>query len=203
MNYVDKMMNMLEEGYTFEEITENLYLNYSAAMDVDEVYRIRKKISEKYICNLNDVKLIGSSHTGYTYKDGKLQVRDNPKDYDFGIIGSAVFTKYFHKVKLNDLTNKQKNSYMGNIMNGKLHPKYADKDFLEELETINGNIQNELSVKRHITVCFYLSEYDFINGLVNYSKKLYLAKLKEMEENKSFIETEVKTVIGELEKLEE
>lgn len=53
------------------------------------------------------------------------------------------------------------------------------------------------------TVCFYLSEYDFINGLVGYSKKLYAVKLKEMEENKSFIETEVKTVIGELEKLED
>ena len=26
MNYIDKMMHMLEEGYTFEEITENLYL---------------------------------------------------------------------------------------------------------------------------------------------------------------------------------
>lgn len=196
-------MNMLEDGYTFEEITENLYLNYSAAIDVDEVYRIRKKISEKYECNLNDVKLIGSSHTGYTYKDGKLQVREDPKDYDFGIIESQVFTKYFHKVKLNDMTCRQRNFYMGNIMNGKLHPIYADKDFLEELETINSEIQNELSVKRHITVCFYLSEYDFINGLVGYSKKLYAAKLKELEESKSFIETEVKTAIGQLEKLEE
>ena len=203
MNYIDKMMHMLEEGYTFEEITENLYLNYSAAIDVDEVYRIRKRISEKYGCNLNDVKLIGSSHTGYTYKEGRLQVRDNPKDYDFGIISSEVFTKYFHKVNLNDMSNKKKISYMVNIMNGKLHPLYAGKGFLDELEAINSDIQNELSVKRHITVCFYLSEYDFINGLVGYSKKLYAVKLKEMEENKSFIETEVKTVIGELEKLED
>lgn len=203
MNYIDKMMHMLEKGYTFEEITENLYLNYSAVIDVDEVYHIRKKISEKYGCNLNDVKLIGSSHTGYTYKEGKLQIRDDPKDYDFGIIGSEVFTKYFHKVSLNSMSNRQKNSYMGNIMNGKLHPLYADKDFLNELEVINNGIQNELSVRRHITVCFYLSEYDFIKGLVEYSKKLYLAKLKEMEENRSFIETEVKTVIGELEKLED
>lgn len=203
MNYIDKMMHMLEEGYTFEEITENLYLNYSAAIDVDEVYRIRKRISEKYGCNLNDVKLIGSSHTGYTYKEGRFQVRDDPKDYDFGIISSEVFTKYFHKVNLNDMSNKKKNSYMVNIMNGKLHPLYAGKGFLDELEAINSDIQNELSVKRHITVCFYLSEYDFINGLVGYSKKLYAVKLKEMEENKSFIETEVKTVIGELEKLED
>ena len=203
MNYIDKMMYMLKEGYTFEEITENLYLNYSAAIDVDEVYRIRKKISEKYGCNLNDVKLIGSSHTGYTYKDGKLQIRDNPKDYDFGIIGPEIFIKFFHKVNFDSISNNQKNSYMGNILNGKLHPLYADKYFLEELEAINNDIQNELSVKRHITVCFYLSEYDFINGLVGYSKKLYLAKLKEMEKNRTFIETEIKTVIGELEKLED
>lgn len=202
MNYIDKMMDMLERGYTFEEVTENLYLNYSAAIDVDEVYRIRKKISEKYECNLNDVKLIGSSHTGYTYKDGELQERENPKDYDFGIIGSEIFTKYFHKVKYKNITSKQKNSYIGNVMNGKLHPLYADKDFREELESVNRNIQNELSVKRHITVCFYLSEYDFINGLVDYSKNLYIIKLKELEKQKSYIETEGKTIIGELEKLE-
>jgi len=96
-------MNMLKEGYSFEEITENLYLNYSAAIDIDEVYRIRKKISERYGCNLNDVKLIGSSHTGYTYKEGKLQIRDNPKDYDFEIIGSEIFAKYFHKVNCDAL----------------------------------------------------------------------------------------------------
>ncbi|MDD6734650.1 MAG: hypothetical protein PUE21_08970 [Lachnospiraceae bacterium] len=203
MNYIDKMMNMLKEGYSFEEITENLYLNYSAAIDIDEVYRIRKKISERYGCNLNDVKLIGSSHTGYTYKEGKLQIRDNPKDYDFGIIGSEIFTKYFHKVNCDALSERQKNSYMFNIMNGKLHPLYAGRDFLDELESINSDIQKELSVKRHITVCFYLSEYDFINGLVDYSRSLYAVKLKEMEESNSFIETEIKTVIGEIEKMEE
>ena len=161
MNYIDKMMQMLKEGYSFEEITENLYLNYSAAVDIDEVYRIRKKISEVYGCNLNDVKLIGSSHIGYTYKDGKLQTRENPKDYDFGIISADIFTKYFHQVKLERMSYKKKNSYMGNIMNGKLHPLHANKDFLERLEQINMKIQEDLGVKRHITVCFYLSEQDF------------------------------------------
>ncbi|CUQ23235.1 Uncharacterised protein [Anaerostipes hadrus] len=203
MNYIDKMMYMLKEGYTFEEITENLYLNYSAVVDVDEVYRIRKKISEKYGCNLNDVKLIGSSHTGYTYKNKKLQIRKNPKDYDFGIIGSEIFIKYFHKVKIENITLKNKQSYINNIMKGKLHPKYTDKNFLDELEETNEKIQNELKVKRHITICFYMSEYDFINGLVQYSKQLYGAKLKEMEKESTPIKMEANTVIEQIEKMEE
>lgn len=203
MSYIDKMMYMLKEGYTFEEVTENLYLNYSAAIDVDEVYRIRKKISEKYGCNLNDVKLIGSSHIGYTYKYGKLLVRDDPKDYDFGIIGAEIFAKFFHEVNFNKIKDHNKGLYQLNIMKGKIHPLYADREFLCALEKINNSIQDELSVKRHITICFYLSEYDFINGLVEYSKKLYTTILKEMRKNSFVIKTEVKTVIGELEKLED
>ena len=58
-------------------------------------YTVLEREFRKYGCNLNDVKLIGSSHTGYTYKEGRLQVRDDPKDYDFGIISSEVFTKIF------------------------------------------------------------------------------------------------------------
>lgn len=75
-------------------------MNYSAVIDVDEVYRIRKKISEKYGCNLNDVKLIGSSHTGYTYKEGKLQIRDDPKDYDLELLALKFLQSIFIRLVL-------------------------------------------------------------------------------------------------------
>ena len=69
MDYIENMQNMLSSGYTMIEVAENLYLNYHSVINTDEVYQLRKAIAKKYDCNLNDVKLIGSSHTGYTYKD--------------------------------------------------------------------------------------------------------------------------------------
>lgn len=203
MNYIDKMIQMLKADYSIEEITENLYLNYSAAIDTDEVYKIRKRISCAYGCDLNEVKLIGSSHTGYTYKKGKLQERNDPKDYDFGIISASTFTKQFHEVCIDKIRMEKKNAYIYNILKGKLHPYYANKDYLEKIERINSIIQKELGVKRHITVCFYLSEQDFISGLVEYSEQLYLAKLKEIKESTEYIDTNIGTAINELDKLEE
>ena len=73
-DYIAKMQEMLSEGYSKEEVAENLYLNYHSVTNTDEVYKIRKRIALSYGCNLNDVKLIGSSHTGYTYKDGQLRI---------------------------------------------------------------------------------------------------------------------------------
>ena len=44
-------------------------------------------------------------------------------------------------------------------------------------------IANELDIKRHITVCFYLSEKAFIEGLVNYNHKLYSMVLKRIRDS--------------------
>lgn len=100
MDYIENMQSMLSDGYTMNEVAENLYLNYHSVINIDEVYQLRKAIATKYDCNLNDVKLIGSSHTGYTYKDGKLLKRENPKDYDFAIINADVYIRFFHMIDI-------------------------------------------------------------------------------------------------------
>lgn len=188
-DYIHKFEDLLKQQYTLEQVAENLYLNYQSVFNTDEVYKIRKSISEKYGCSLNDVKLIGSAHTGYTFKNNKIMKRSNPKDYDFGIINTSTFVNFFHKVKINNIRdNEEKKIYTGQILNGKLHPKHADKDFLSEIEYINNQIAEELEISRHITVCFYLSEKAFINGLVSYNKKLYSYKLKEISSEKNKIE---------------
>lgn len=176
-DYIEKMQDMLAHDYSMRQVAENLYLNYHSVINTDEVYRLRKSISIKYKCNLNDVKLIGSAHTGYTYKDKKLQKRDNPEDYDFAIISASVFTEFFHKVNIDEITEKEKKLYVEGILQGKLHPLHADKKFLEKVEKINRNIMKEEKVTKHVSICFYLSEQAFIDGLVNFNTELYTGEL--------------------------
>ena len=184
MDYIEKMQAMLSDGYTMDEVAENLYLNYHSVINTDEVYRLRKAIARKYNCNLNDVKLIGSSHTGYTYKEGKLQKRDNPKDYDFAIINADVFTRFFHMVDVDKIVGDEKKKYIGGILHGKLHPLHAGKDFLMKLEKKNSSIMKDLNISKHVSVCFYLSEKDFIDGLVSYNSELYAGELRRISEQK-------------------
>lgn len=184
MDYIEKMQDMLSEGYSMDEVAENLYLNYHSVINTDEVYRLRKAIAKKYNCNLNDVKLIGSSHTGYTYKEGKLLKRDNPKDYDFAIINADVYTRFFHMVDYDKIVDEHKREYVGGILRGKLHPLHADKEFLNKLEKKNATIMKELEISKHVSICFYLSEKDFLDGLVYYNSELYAGELRRISEKK-------------------
>lgn len=183
-DYIAKMQEMLSEGYSKEEVAENLYLNYHSVTNTDEVYKIRKRIALSYGCNLNDVKLIGSSHTGYTYKDGQLRKQTSPRDYDFAIISADTFVKYFHMIKYDQIRDNDKRMYVRHFTEGKIHPRYADADFRKALENINQKIMQDLNVKRHISVCFYISEKAFINGLVKYNNNLYAGELKRFKGQK-------------------
>lgn len=180
------MQELLSSGYSKTEVAENLYLNYHSIINTDEVYKIRKRIAHDYDCNINDVKLIGSAHTGYTYKEERLQKREHPKDYDFAIINANVFVKYFHKVDIN-----------------KLHPNHANRAFYEEIEKTNQAIMDDLNVTMHISVCFYLSEKAFIDGLVSYNSDLYTGELKRIKEKEPQIDVIEEFGIKEIRKLED
>ena len=203
MDYIENMQNMLSAGYTMVEVAENLYLNYHSVINKDEVYRLRKAIAKKYDCNLNDVKLIGSSHTGYTYKCGKLLKRENPKDYDFAIINADVYIRFFHMVDIDQIEKKEKRMYINGILRGKLHPLHAGKRFLKELEKKNKEIMKEVDVSKHVSVCFYLSEKDFIAGLVKYNSELYTGELRRIsEQNVGIVDIDNFSVMKIVDKLE-
>lgn len=200
MDYIKKLEDLLSKKYSYREIAENLYLNYCSLIDTDEVYRIRKKLSQIFVCNLNDVRLIGSAHTGYSFKNDKLEIRDNPKDYDFAIIDPVVFATYFHKINVSKIEAKNIGNYTKYILQGKIHPLYADSKFLKEIQTMYINISGELGIKRHITVCFYLSEKAFIEGLVMYNHQLYTMMLKKI--NNSVMQELPEMVFKDIPKME-
>lgn len=197
------MQELLTDGYSQDEVAENLYLNYQSVVNTDEVYRIRKRIALDYGCNINDVKLIGSAHTGYTYKEGKLLKREDPKDYDFAIINSDVFVTFFHRIDLDNIPTYHRKFYVGAMLHGKIHPYHADKKFLREIEEINRHIMVELNVKRHISVCFYISEKAFIDGLVSYNSELYTGELKRIRVSEQSVKCISDFGIKEIDKLEE
>lgn len=200
MDYIEKLEDLLSKNYSYREIAENLYLNYCSLIDTDEVYRIRKRLSEIFGCNLNDVRLIGSAHTGYTFKNDKLEIRRNPKDYDFAIIDPVVFSTYFHKIDVSKIDTRNIDNYTRYILEGKIHPLYANPKFLKEIQAMYKNVADELGIKRHITVCFYLSEKAFIEGLVKYNHRLYTMVLKKV--NDSVIKELSEMVFKDIPKME-
>ena len=92
---------------------------------------------------------------------------------------------------------------MGAILNGKLHPNHANKVFYEEIEKINRAIMEDLKVTMHISVCFYLSEKAFIDGLVSYNSDLYTGELKRIKEKEPQIDVIEEFGIKEIRKLED
>lgn len=207
MNYIDKFVELLKSGSNMESASENIYLNYSSVIDNDEVFKIKKQLSLEFRCDINNVKLIGSSHTGFKLvnnrrKGGfKIIDRNNPEDYDFAIINSRVYVDQFNEIKINDIVDSSnKYNCINNICKGKIHPLYANQDYLENVNKICDKIQKKLNVNRHITVCFYLSEKKFIEGLVSFHKDLHSVLLKEIA-NQEKIPDEVNCGIKNLDKL--
>ncbi|WP_238046869.1 hypothetical protein [Faecalibacillus faecis] len=45
----------------------------------------------------------------------------------------------------------------------------------------------ETGVSKHVSICFYLSEKDFIDGLVKYNSELYAGELRRISEQKDRI----------------
>ncbi|MBR8702126.1 MULTISPECIES: hypothetical protein [unclassified Fusobacterium] len=123
---LDKIKLFEKKGISFEEIAENIYLNYSSVKDIDLIYKIKKEISKQFSCGLMQILLIGSSHTGFSKN---FELTDG-KDFDFCIIDYSVFEKILLKVQYNKLSKKKKENFYKNLLNGKLHYHYnKNKDY--------------------------------------------------------------------------
>lgn len=177
--YEKLFFELLEKGYSLEEITENIYLNYNAYDDVDIIYRTKKLISQSYNCPINSIKLIGSAHTGFSVDKFNLLTKQ-PADYDFAIVDAAIFIKFYHKIVFDNLTSWNKKHYVLNFVSGKIHPLYINRETKDEINKINKSIQEKMGLTKHITICFYLSEESFIKNLLLYYNDVYTNYLKQI-----------------------
>lgn len=161
MSYYEKFQSWINEGQSIPQICENLYFNYHSVFSNDEVFKIKKALSKVYNCDIKDIRLTGSAHIGFTYKNNKVEDRENPRDYDFAIINPYVISNELSKISIENV----KDSFSSNFVKGKFHPLHADKGYLDSIKNEMGEIQKELGISKSITVCFYLSEHSFIKSL--------------------------------------
>ncbi|HDI3056377.1 hypothetical protein HYH85_11330 [Clostridium botulinum] len=180
MDLLDKFNELHSKGYSMQNIVENIFLNYNAYTNNDDIYFLKKKISSYFKVELNNVKLIGSSHTGFK----EFRPREQTKDYDFAIIDPFLFREFLLKIKTNQMNMHSMELYVKNLAEGKLHILYSNKEIKTNikmiLEDIKLQIEEEEKIKidKDISVCFYISEKAFINNLTGYFNRVLAASIR-------------------------
>jgi len=171
-SYLNKCLELHNQGQDIKSIIENIYINYSSSEDNDKIYEYKKIISQQFNVSLKDIKLIGSAHTKFSKKSGSLEDRNDPNDYDFAIINTSLFNNYW-SILNNDETEVSKTVYKNdlfydNLKKGKIHPYHLNNN-----GRIYRNIKERLSElnsqkKKKSSICIYAFEDAFINNLCEY-----------------------------------
>jgi len=176
-DYLEKCFQLHEQGKTVEEIIENIYINYASFIDNDKIYEYKKIISDQFNVSLKDIRLIGSSHTYFSKKDGLLKNKEVTNDYDFAIINTSLFNKYW-SIILNDSSQiYNKKIFYKYLSNGKLHPLYLNKN-----STLFKDIKSKISLlnsDKSSSICIYAFENAFIKNLCHYLESDFIDYFKE------------------------
>lgn len=181
MDLLEKFEELHSKGCTIQDIVENIFLNYNAYTNNDDVYYLKKQIAVRYGVELNCVKLIGSSHTGFK----KFEKRTRTKDYDFAIIDPFLFREYLLRVNTSEIKKEDFSLYTNNLARGKLHILYVNNSVKEEIKSELANIklkvkkENKVEIDKDISICFYISEQAFINSLTTYFTMQLASSMRE------------------------
>lgn len=189
-NYLSKCYELHEKGKTNKEIIENIYINYSSIFDNDKIYEYKKIISEEFNVSLKDIKLIGSSHTKFSLKDGGLQEREEVNDFDFAIINSSFFNYCWSIVNndKNQIFSPKAWCFNNALLKGKIHPLYLNKR--ESLYKMIKEKMERVNSEKKSSICIYAYESAFINNLCEYLESDFIDYFR----NKKNTELEVKQV---------
>ncbi|WP_315324359.1 hypothetical protein [Fusobacterium pseudoperiodonticum] len=171
---LEKFNELLEKGEKFENIVENIILNYSSINNNDLIYKIKKEISLKFSVDLMHIHLIGSSHTGFS----KTFVKKEGEDYDFCIIDSKVFQKYLLKVDIKEISKNKLQKFYFNLKNGKIHYHYINVSLKNEIVKIMEEIRISLKIEKEISVCIYISEEAFVKNISSFLEEMWINKEK-------------------------
>lgn len=189
-----KIIELKEQKYSDREIIENIFLNYPSKYQNDIIYKIKKRMSKYFNVPINNIKLIGSAHSGIKIKDKETVFDLDPNDLDFAIIDSGCYCKELLKIKESKSVKfLKRDTFNGNLFIGKLHYAYIKKD--PSRSEFFSSLEKEFGVDKKISICIYISEEFFLSGLETfYSDKLTKYYEKYKEDKKEIPNLEIKEV---------
>lgn len=193
-NLLDIFNSLREEGTDTSSIIQNIFLNYNAYRDNNLIYTLKKAISNEFHIDFNNVKLIGSAHTGFNKKTGSLKSVITPNDFDFAIIDSKLFSDILLSIDFSQVNPEATDCFKNNIIKGKLHILYTSNAVKTD---INNRIQKAISrtgtiVEKKVTICVYPSEEAFLKNQEEYFSRLISSDLKQYSKKSTSINTQLK-----------
>lgn len=202
-DYLTKCFELHEKGKKTIEIIENIYINYGAFDNNDNIYEYKKIIANEFNIALKDIKLIGSSHTSFSKKEGILKRKEVINDYDFAIIDTTLFNKYWSEIITNNshIRSDKMQIFYEYLKKGKIHPLYLDRN-----SSIYKNITTNLNcikADKKISICVYAFEKAFIKNLCDYLEKDFIEYFREKKAFKNEVKSMDKLSFKKLESLGE
>ncbi|KAF5087383.1 hypothetical protein DSECCO2_49450 [anaerobic digester metagenome] len=170
------------QNFSADEFIQKLFfLHPTLKIEIGLLHRITKQISDTLAIPYHDIKVIGSSHTGFSFIDknetGNVKFYDqsNPSDIDIAIINNKLFVDILEKTatKTDNYTDntsfKSKDSlkyFKKNIPSGFIRP---DSIGCEETRNFWFRFFSDLS-----------SEYDLkISGAIYLNEVFFILRLKD------------------------
>lgn len=187
-----------QESCSTESFLKKLFFLYpSKKIDSDILHEIIEKTCEEFDVPYQSIKVIGSTHLGFSFIDknesGNIKYYDdsNKSDIDIAIVNTECFLNVHQKVVIDtkdftDLTQFKtpslKRYYEKNHLHGFIRPDSVGSiDECEKWESFFTDLSEDYGL--NISGALYLNETSFLNRL-----NKQLAKFKEIEEVKNGFE---------------
>lgn len=170
----EKIIELKDKGFNDKEIIENIFLNYGSRYENDIIFKIKKDISKNFNLDINHIKLVGSAHSGIKVKEGTKEItsRKVPNDLDFAIIDPKFFAYILEEIRGKKLVKYIfRETFNLNLFYGKLHLMYVKES--NPITTFCKSLDQKYNLDQGISICVYLSETFFIQGLEFFFKDIF------------------------------
>ena len=189
-NYKEIIDKYLKDLNTEELVKHIFLLKPSLKIPSKKVHDIFDKISKEYNIPFKDFKIIGSTHTGFSFikpkKSKEIKFFSDDSDLDIAIINKEFFyflykntlrtTKYF-KDNTSFFKPEYEQLFKENYLKGYIRPDtIGDVKFRNNWINFFYELSKEYNLKK-ISAAIYLDEETF-NNKINESLNIYKRKLE-------------------------
>ncbi|BBM13547.1 hypothetical protein ABVF54_05715 [Enterococcus mundtii] len=193
-DYYELCLNFLKgepEKYSTDEFIQKLFFLYpSLKVNVDLLHKITSQISITLNIPYHDIKVIGSSHTGFSFidkdKKGTVKFYDStaPSDIDIAIINDSIFIDILEKTVIRT-ENYSDNTAFKNAHLSQYFKKNIPSGFIRP-DSIGCEVTREKWVRFFSDLS---SEHDLkISGAIYLNETFFIKRLKKQIETFQNIE---------------